>query len=58
MDTEDNFLDRKSMAYALKLTILKWGLIKLQNFYKIKDTVNSTKWQPTELNKEFSTEKS
>jgi hypothetical protein len=28
-------------------------LIKLQSFYKAKDTVNRTKWQPTDWEKIF-----
>jgi hypothetical protein len=40
------FLNRTPMAYALRSRIDKWDLIKLQSFYK--DTVNKTKWQPTD----------
>jgi hypothetical protein len=36
------------MAYALRLTIDKWDLIKLKSFCKARDTVNRTKWQPTD----------
>jgi hypothetical protein len=39
------------MAYALISTIDKWDLIKLQSFYKSKDTVNRTKEQPTDWEK-------
>jgi hypothetical protein len=46
LDTGENFLNRTPMAYALRSTIDKWDLIKLQSFCKAKDTVNRTKWQP------------
>ena len=36
------------MAYALRSSIDKWELIKLQSFCKAKDTVNRTKWQWTD----------
>jgi hypothetical protein len=48
MGTGENFLDRTPMAYALRSRIDKWDLIKLQSFCKAKDTVNKTKWQPTD----------
>jgi len=41
------------MAYALKSTIDKWGLIKLHSFCKAKDTVVRIKWQPTDWEKIF-----
>jgi hypothetical protein len=37
-----------SMAYAQRSKIDKGDLIKLQSFSKAKDTVNRTKWQPTD----------
>jgi hypothetical protein len=40
MGTEDNFLNRTPKAYALRPTINKWDLIKLQSFCKAKHTVN------------------
>jgi hypothetical protein len=46
--TGDNFLNRTPMAQALKTTIDKWDLMKLKSFCKAKDTVNRTKWQPTD----------
>jgi hypothetical protein len=47
MGTEENFLNRTPMAYALRSTIDKWDFIELQSFCKAKDTVNRTKQQPT-----------
>jgi hypothetical protein len=43
MGTGEKFLNRTAMAYAVRSRINKWDLIKLQNFYKAKDTVNKTK---------------
>jgi hypothetical protein len=51
---EENFLNRTPMTYALRSRIDKWDLIKLQSFCNIKDTVNRTKWQPTDWEKIFS----
>ena len=53
MSTGENFLNRTSMAYALRSRIEKWDLIKLQIFCKAKGTVNRTKWQPTDWEKIF-----
>jgi hypothetical protein len=54
MDTGENFLNKKTpMAYALRSTIDKWNLIKLQSFCNAKDTVNRSKWQPTGWKKIF-----
>jgi hypothetical protein len=41
------FLKRPPMAYAIRSIINKWDLIKSKGFYKARDTVNRTKWQPT-----------
>ena len=41
------------MVYALRSTIDKWDLIKLQSFCKSKDTVTRTKRQPTDREKIF-----
>ena len=41
------------MAYALRSTIDKWDLIKVQSFYKSKDTVTRTKQQSTDWEKIF-----
>ena len=48
-----NFLNRTKMAYAERLRIKKWDLIKLQRFSKAKKTVNKTKRQPTDWEKIF-----
>ena len=53
MGTGEKFLNRTPMAYALRTRIDKWDLIKLQSFCKAKDTVNRTKWQPTNWEKIF-----
>jgi hypothetical protein len=47
MGTEENFLN------ALRSSIDKWDLIKLQSFCEAKDTVNSTKRQTTDWEKIF-----
>ena len=46
--TGEKFLNRTAMACAVRSKIDKWDLIKLQSFCKAKDTVNKTKWQPTD----------
>ena len=38
---------------TLKETINKWDPLKLRNFYKAKDTVNKTKWHPTDWENSF-----
>jgi hypothetical protein len=48
MGTGEKFLNRTAMACAVRSRIDKWDLIKLQNFYKAKDTVNKTKRPPTD----------
>ena len=53
MGTGENFLNRTPTPYALRSSIDKWGLIKLQSFCKAKNTVNRTKWQPTDCEKIF-----
>jgi len=45
------------MAYALRSRINKQDLIKLQSFFKAKDTVVRTKWQPTDWEKIFTNPK-
>ena len=48
MVTGDNFLNRAAITQALRSIIIKWDLMKLKSFWKAKDTVNSTKLQPTD----------
>ena len=49
----EKFLNRTAMACAVRSRIDKWDLIKLQIFCKARDTVNKTKWQPTDWEKIF-----
>ena len=58
MGTGEKFLNRTAMAYALRSRIDKWDLIKLQSFYKAKDTVNKTKRPLTDWNRIFTNPKS
>jgi hypothetical protein len=53
MITGENFLNRTQIAHALRSRIDMWDLIILQIFCKAKDTVNRTKWQPTDWGKIF-----
>jgi hypothetical protein len=46
------------MAYAVRLKIDKWDLIKLQSFCKAKDTVNKTKRPPIDWGRIFTNPKS
>jgi hypothetical protein len=46
------------MACAVRLRIDKCDLIKLQSFYKVKDTVNRTKRPPTDWERIFTYPKS
>jgi hypothetical protein len=48
MGTGGNFLNRPSMACAVRSSIDKWVLIKLQIFHRAKDTVHKTKRPPTD----------
>jgi hypothetical protein len=41
------------MTQALRSTIYKWDLMKLESFCKAKDTVNKTKWQSIDWEKIF-----
>jgi hypothetical protein len=41
-----HFLNRTPMAQALRSTIDKWDLMKLESFCKAKDIVNKTNQQP------------
>ena len=48
-----HFLNRTPMAQALRSTIDKWDLMKLESFCKAKDIVNKTNRQPTDWGKIF-----
>jgi hypothetical protein len=48
MGTGEIFLNRTSIACAIRSRIDKWDLIKLHSFCKAKDTVNKTKRLPTD----------
>jgi hypothetical protein len=43
MGTGENFMSRIPMTYSLRSKIDKWDLIKLQRFFKAKNTVNRKK---------------
>jgi hypothetical protein len=53
MGTGEIFLNRTSMAHALRSPMDKWDLIKLQSFCKAKDTVSNTKRKPVDWEKTF-----
>jgi hypothetical protein len=58
MGTREKFLNRTVMACAVTSSIDKWDLIKLQSFYKAKDTVNKIKRPPTDWERIFTNPKS
>jgi hypothetical protein len=58
MGTDEKFLNRTAMACAVRSRIDKSDLIKLQSFCKAKDTVNKTKWPPTDWERIFTNPKS
>jgi hypothetical protein len=58
MGTEEKFLNMIAMACKVRSRIDKWDLIKLQSFYKAKDTVNKTKRPPTNWERIFTNSKS
>ena len=58
MGTGEKFLNRTAMACAVTSRIDKWDLIKLQKFYKAKDTINKTKRPPTDWESIFTYPKS
>jgi hypothetical protein len=58
MGTGEKFLNRTTMACAVRSRINKWDLIKLQSFCKAKDTVNKTKRPPTDWERIFTNPKS
>ena len=49
--TEGNFLNRTTMAHALRSRIGKWDLMKQESFCKAKDRANKTNLQPTDWKK-------
>jgi hypothetical protein len=51
--TGGNCLNRTTVAHALRSTIDKWDLMKLESFCKAKDIVNKTNWQ-LRLEKKYS----
>jgi hypothetical protein len=53
MGTGEKFLNRTSMACAIRPRINKSDLIKLQSFCKAKDTVNKRKRPPTDWERIF-----
>jgi hypothetical protein len=48
MGTGEKFLNRTTMAGAVRSSIDKWDHIKLQSFCKAKDSFNKTKRPPTD----------
>jgi hypothetical protein len=58
MGTVEKFLNRTAMAWAVRLRIDKWDLIKLKSFCKAKDTFNKTKRPPTDWERIFTYPKS
>jgi hypothetical protein len=58
MGTGEKFLNRTTMACAVRSSIVKWDLIKLQSFCKAKDTINKTKRPPTDWERIFTNPKS
>jgi hypothetical protein len=56
--TVEKFLNRTTMACAIRSRMDKWDLIKLQSFCRAKDTVNKTKRPPTEWERIFTNSKS
>ena len=49
--TGGNFLNRTPVVHALRSTIDKWDLMKLESFCKANDIVGKTNWQPTDWEK-------
>jgi hypothetical protein len=58
MGTGERFLNITPMACSVRSRIDKWDLIKLQSFFKAKDTVNKSKRQPTDWERIFTNPKS
>ena len=51
--TGKDFMTKTPKALATKAKIDKWDLIKVQNFYKAKETIIRVNRQPTEWEKQF-----
>jgi hypothetical protein len=51
--TGEIFLNRTTMAHALKSTIDEWDLMKLKSFCEAKDTIQWTEEQPTDWDNIF-----
>ena len=49
----DRFLNITPVVQTPRSTINKWDFLKLRSFCKAKDTVDKTKWQPTDWEKIF-----
>jgi hypothetical protein len=58
MGTGGKFLNRTAMPCAVRSRIDKWDFIKLQIFFRAKDTVNKTKRPPTDWERIFTNPKS
>jgi hypothetical protein len=58
MGTGEKFLNRTAKACALSSRVGKWDLIKLQSFFRAKDTVNKAKGPPTDWERIFTNAKS
>jgi hypothetical protein len=56
--TWEKFLNRTTLACAVRSRIDTWDLIKLQSFCKAKDIVNKTKRSPTDWERIFTNPKS
>jgi hypothetical protein len=54
----ERFINRTVMACAVRSRMDKWDLIKLERFYKAKDTVNKIKSPPTDGEMIFTNPKS
>jgi hypothetical protein len=53
--TRRNFPNRTPMAQVLRSRVDKWHLMKLKSFWKAKDTVIRTNWQPIDWEKKIFT---
>jgi len=47
------FLEQKTNDPGSRSTIGKWDLMELKRFFKAKDTVSRTNWQPTDWKSDF-----